>query len=383
MVYEPHEDSFLMQKNLYPFVHGRVLDIGTGMGILAQEAAKYANQVLAVDIDSKVLAYAQKQCCSLSNITFCQSDLFSNVKGTFDVILFNPPYLPTDYRAPDVALDGGKKGYEIIERFLNAVSCYLKPEGVILLVFSSLTKKAKIDEILKENLFEAELIEAQKFSFEELYLYRISKSAVLKKLEDKGITQVHFMAKGHRGCVYSAVFKRTNKPVVVKVKNPKATIDKLWNEIKFLKLFQKYSFAPKLYEVYSINYDFVVMEFVDGKPILDFFTTANKQDILNVVKKIFEIAMTLDTLKINKEEMHHPMKHIIITKKLRVVFIDFERCRYTEKPKNVTQFCQFLCHGSVRELLAKKGLTVDKEKILDAAKRYKVGGTFTFTSLFK
>ena len=49
------------------------------------------------------------------------SDLFSNIKGKFNTIIFNPPYLPED-EFKDKSLDGGKKGYEIIEKFLNKVS---------------------------------------------------------------------------------------------------------------------------------------------------------------------------------------------------------------------------------------------------------------------
>jgi len=49
---------------------------------------------------------------------------------------------------------------------------------------------------------------------------------------------------------------------------------------------------------------------------------------------------------VNKFEMHHPTKHILIKagkpSRKTVVMIDFERCRWTEKPKNVTQFVQFL-----------------------------------------
>ena len=69
--------------------------------------------------------------------------------------------------------------------------------------------------------------------------------------------------------------------------------------------------------------------------------------------------------------MHHPVKHIIIGKNRKPVLIDFERCRKTEKPKNVTQFCQFLIGNLVRELLSKKGIAIDKNKITGFARNYR------------
>lgn len=368
MVYEPHEDSFLMQKHIYQYAHGSVLDMGTGTGILAREAVKYAEKVLAVDIDAQALKTARQLSAGISNIRFKHSDLFSKITGQFDLIIFNPPYLPYDSRAPDVALDGGTKGYEVIERFVQQASTYLKPEGNILLVFTSLTNKLKVDEIIHHHLFESELVDTDKYPFETAYVYRISKSYLLKELEKKGMTNVHYLAKGKRGIVYSAQYHKKN--VVVKIKNPMATIDRLYNEAQFLSRLQKYSFVPRLY---SATEEIIVMEHIEGKEIFDFLETASKKEILMVLKKIIDACLILDKLKITKEEMHHPVKHIIVDSKLRVVFIDFERCHYDDKPKNVTQFCQFLAKDAVIGLLNKKGIILYRNILLAAAKKYRHG----------
>jgi len=55
---------------------------------------------------------------------------------------------------------------------------------------------------------------------------------------------------------------------------------------------------------------------------------------INIVYNLF----IMDKLKINKEEMSHPQKHIIIDKNNNLTLIDFERAHYTIKPSNVTQF---------------------------------------------
>lgn len=172
-IYEPREDSFLLLKEVGKFAKGRVLDMGTGTGILAEEAAKKAEHVLAADINKKAINYCKKNIKN-KKIKFVVSDLFSNVKGKFDLIIFNPPYLPADPRVKDLTIDGGKKGHEIIEKFLNTIHHYLYSSGKILLVFSSLTGKEKVKDIIKKEDFNYKELSKQKLYFEELYVYLIS-----------------------------------------------------------------------------------------------------------------------------------------------------------------------------------------------------------------
>ena len=79
----------------------------------------------------------------------------------------------------------------------------------------------------------------------------------------------------------------------------------------------------------------------------------------------------LDELKITKEEMHHPIKHIMITKDNDVKLLDFERAHNTIHPKNVTQFCQFLIHTSTNNLLKEKDILIDREKVIKFGKNYR------------
>ncbi len=172
-MYEAREDSFLLLKSV-KLAKGKVLDIGTGSGILAYEASKLKNvkSVTAVDIDQKSINYVKKK----YNINVIKSDLFENIKGKFDTIIFNPPYLPQEIVYPkikDKAIFGGKKGYELIERFLNNAKKYLNKDGIILLLFSSLTNKKKINDILNKNSFKYKQIDKLKLDFEELYVYLI------------------------------------------------------------------------------------------------------------------------------------------------------------------------------------------------------------------
>ena len=176
-VYEPREDSFLLEKVVTKYAFGKVLDMGTGSGIQAIAAAKNkkVTSILASDINKEATTTALANAISKGiPLTVVQSDLFQNIKEKFDTIIFNPPYLPTQ-KPNDLALDGGKKGYELTEKFLKQAKTHLNKNGIILLLFSSLTDKQKIDEILKDNNYQFKEVDKLKLDFEELYIYKIHK----------------------------------------------------------------------------------------------------------------------------------------------------------------------------------------------------------------
>ena len=101
--------------------------------------------------------------------------------------------------------------------------------------------------------------------------------------------------------------------------------------------------------------------------IKDFIKKADKKQIKKVLKDVFDQCFILDQLKINKEEMHHPVKHVIVGKK--TVLLDFERANRSINPRNVTQFCQYMIN--ISDELNKKGFKIKKENIIRLAKSYK------------
>ena len=139
MIYSPAEDSFLLEEIVRKkSKNQKILDVGCGSGIQMRAAINSgAKSVLGIDIDSESL-----KLCKKSGLKVKKSNLFSNVKGKFDLIIFNPPYLPKDERE-DVksarATSGGKNGDEIILRFLKKAPKFLEKDGSILLLISSLT----------------------------------------------------------------------------------------------------------------------------------------------------------------------------------------------------------------------------------------------------
>jgi release factor glutamine methyltransferase len=137
-VYSPREDSYLLAGVVERLAHGDVLDLGTGSGIQGITAALNGCKVTFSDIDGHALEAARAN-AELNRVTgkFIRSDMFSAIEGKFDIIIFNPPYLPSGKEKEATALDGGKKGRELIEKFLERYKSYLKPGGLALLVESS------------------------------------------------------------------------------------------------------------------------------------------------------------------------------------------------------------------------------------------------------
>ena len=182
MIYSPAEDSYLIASELKKYVKGKsILDIGTGSGILALEAIKSkAISVLAADINTEVISNLNniKLKSNIANLKVLKSDLFSNIpkESKFDIIVFNPPYLPLDNKEDkesQLTTTGGKNGDEIILKFLKKSPVYLKKEGIILLLVSSLTPKEKIISLLKKQSMNYQSISSKKLFFENLEVWKI------------------------------------------------------------------------------------------------------------------------------------------------------------------------------------------------------------------
>ena len=177
-VYDPAEDSFLLADNLDIKQGDKVLDIGCGSGIQSLVAAKKGAKVIAVDINPEAVKNTKINAADLDLedlIQVRQSNLFENVPETdFDVIIFNPPYLPSGgglNNALSKAWDGGKTGREIISDFLKEAKKHLKKGGKIFFVISSITGKEEVEKTLKEAGYKSKVIASQKMFFEELFVF--------------------------------------------------------------------------------------------------------------------------------------------------------------------------------------------------------------------
>lgn len=123
---------------------GSVIDIGTGSGCIAITLALERDdlRVAAVDVSPAALAVADANRRKLgARVTLAASDLLTSVRGSFDVIVSNPPYIPEGEiagLAPEVreheprgALTPGGRGTEAIERILAQARRHLAPRGIV------------------------------------------------------------------------------------------------------------------------------------------------------------------------------------------------------------------------------------------------------------
>ncbi len=178
MIYTPREDSFLLTKHLSRCVKNRsFLDMGSGSGIQSDTALKFkAKSITASDINEESIKLLKNKFKSSQKIKIIKSNLFSKIKGKFDVIAFNPPYLPEDKRedaASARATTGGKHGDEVILQFLKQAPKHLNKTGTILLIVSSLTPQNKINNLLKKLKLKKTIIDQCTFFMEILELWRL------------------------------------------------------------------------------------------------------------------------------------------------------------------------------------------------------------------
>jgi release factor glutamine methyltransferase len=176
-VYAPAEDSFLLLSTVKVGKGQRVLEMGCGTGIIALHCAKAGCYVTATDIS---LGAADNARMNASNndleMEVVQSDLFDNVAGEFDVIIFNPPYLSSEdahalsgqEKMPRV---GGEKGHEVSVRFLEQAVRHLAKAGKIYLLTSSESETGVLDEARRR--FAMKKIAEERLFFETLAVWEL------------------------------------------------------------------------------------------------------------------------------------------------------------------------------------------------------------------
>ena len=134
----PKAGTLLLARQVPVLAHGSVLDLGTGSGLLALLAARRASRVVATDVVEGCVRCAWRNAILNGfevEVDVRLGDLFAPVAGeTFDLILTNPPQMPTppdrEAGGDDAVTDnGGPDGWAILDRVIREAPAHLKPGG--------------------------------------------------------------------------------------------------------------------------------------------------------------------------------------------------------------------------------------------------------------
>ncbi len=178
MPYQPSDDTYLMSETLKNKIPNllknnknlKTLEVGVGNGFQLETLFSLGikkENILGSDVNPEAVEHCEKMGFRCIN-----SDLFSNMGGGFDLIIFNPPYLPLDEREPKSSrkeTTAGKKGNEIIIRFLKQAKKHLKRNGKIFLITSSLSEPIDFNSLD----YKAKKINSKKLFFEELVVWEL------------------------------------------------------------------------------------------------------------------------------------------------------------------------------------------------------------------
>ncbi|WP_262176376.1 HemK2/MTQ2 family protein methyltransferase [Haloarcula laminariae] len=178
-VYQPAEDSDLLARTAVERVTpgDRALDVGTGSGYVAAKLAEAGADATGVDLSPLACREAVD-----NGVPVVRGDLVAPFRDdAFDLVTFNPPYLPTPAEAEwddwmEAALSGGEDGRRLVDPFLESVGRVLAGGGEALLLVSSLTDPDAVRAYAREQGFESEMLATEKHPYEALVVLRFSKS---------------------------------------------------------------------------------------------------------------------------------------------------------------------------------------------------------------
>lgn len=177
-VYEPSDDSFLLARvvkdHAGPGV--RVLEVGCGTGLVGLTAAKAGAEVTLTDANPFAVELARHNAKENEvRVEVVETDLLAGLTGPFDVVCFNPPYLPTSeddlVEGPlNLAFDGGLDGNQVVLRFVEQVGALPTRPGVVLVVHSSLSDPAPLVAAMAALGYEGEEAAKESFFYETLWV---------------------------------------------------------------------------------------------------------------------------------------------------------------------------------------------------------------------
>ncbi len=175
-MYRPSEDTYFMEDILANYRGKIALEVGIGSGYLTRLLCTHFELVVGTDIDVNSIMYAKNNTlANISNKLLVCSDLSLPLKCKFDLIISNPPYLPTDFsNLDDTAVYGGKKGIELTVRLLRSIQLQLSKRGKIVIMRSTLSDLNEMDNIIDKLFLNNRILAKKNFFFESLEILELS-----------------------------------------------------------------------------------------------------------------------------------------------------------------------------------------------------------------
>jgi release factor glutamine methyltransferase len=175
-IYPPAEDTLLLLRVALQEARAEdaAIEIGCGSGLICRELALNVRSILATDISPHAT-----RCVKGLGIEVVRADLFRGIEAKFDLVIFNPPYLPTSKEEKtsgwlNAALDGGETGRDLIFAFLGQLGSHLSPHGRALLLISSLDGLEEIGEKARAEGLEVRLKATERCFFEQLHVLEVT-----------------------------------------------------------------------------------------------------------------------------------------------------------------------------------------------------------------
>ena len=172
-VYPPSDDSILLIESLVVRDGERILEVGCGSGVVSIHCAVNGCDVTAVDINPLAVELTRRNAAANGvDIHVSESDVYENVDGRFDTIVFNLPYLPVDEEGLLAkAWSGGPDGLGPLPRLLDGAPRHLLSGGRVVVVVSSLTEPRALEEALEG--YEVRTLGERRLFFERLSVLEI------------------------------------------------------------------------------------------------------------------------------------------------------------------------------------------------------------------
>jgi len=167
-VYLASEDSLLLRRVLARFSGEACLEIGSGNGGNLSELVKRFSFVVGTDIVPPEMPLGGCELV-LADRASCFRD------STFDLVAFNPPYLPSE-EVSDAAVDGGRDGVDAAVAFLEEAVRVVKATGTIVILLSSHNPRQRIEFICREHGLSMTLEESERLFYENLAVYAIRRA---------------------------------------------------------------------------------------------------------------------------------------------------------------------------------------------------------------